>query len=157
MVGFKYKMSNIQQAIGCAQIERIDELFAGKRRIFQGYREGLAGIKGIAMNSEPVGTKNGFWMPTVVFDKSSGITREMMQSALAREEIDARVFFSSTIELADVSASPGNDIAYSISMRAINLPSYHDMTSEELRHVCNAVANLAISERRLYDWGYLTE
>ncbi|MCR4298355.1 MAG: DegT/DnrJ/EryC1/StrS family aminotransferase, partial [Gallionella sp.] len=37
MVGFKYKMSNIQAAIGCAQMERIDELVAGKRRIFTYY------------------------------------------------------------------------------------------------------------------------
>lgn len=147
MVGFKYKMSNIQAAIGCAQIERIDELFVGKRRIFQGYREGLAGIKSIAMNPEPAGTQNGFWMPTVVFDKASGITRETMQSALASEKIDARVFFHPLSSLPMFQPQPSNHIAYSIPMRAINLPSYHDITSEELHHVCDVVANLAISGR----------
>ena len=41
MVGFKYKMSNVQAAIGCAQIERIEELIAGKRAVFRYYRERL--------------------------------------------------------------------------------------------------------------------
>ena len=39
MIGFKYKMSNIEAAIGCAQVERIDELIAGKRRVFEFYTE----------------------------------------------------------------------------------------------------------------------
>ncbi len=65
MVGFKYKMSNIQAAIGCAQVERVDELITRKRQIFLYYRDRLGGIDGIEMNPEPDGTRNGYWMPTV--------------------------------------------------------------------------------------------
>lgn len=147
MVGFKYKMSNIQAAIGCAQLERIEELIAGKRQIFQSYRERLTEVKSIAMNPEPAGTQNGFWMPTVVFAKASGVTREAAQSALASQNIDARVFFHPLSSLPMFHPQLGNHMAYSIPMRAINLPSYHDITSENLRYVCNVVANLAISER----------
>ena len=43
MVGFKYKMSNIQAAIGCGQLERIDALIGRKREILHRYRELLAG------------------------------------------------------------------------------------------------------------------
>ena len=52
MVGFKYKMSNIQAALGCAQMERIDELIGRKREIFAAYRDGLAGLP-VAMNPSP--------------------------------------------------------------------------------------------------------
>ena len=44
VVGFKYKISNLQAAIGCAQLERIDELILRKRRIFQTYRELLSDL-----------------------------------------------------------------------------------------------------------------
>ena len=67
MVGFKYKMSNIQAALGCAQMERIDELIGRKREIFAAYRDGFAGMP-VAMNPEPEGCRNGYWMPTIVFE-----------------------------------------------------------------------------------------
>src|SRR5437899_8638188 len=67
VVGFKYKMSNIQAAIGCAQMERFDELIAGKRRVFEYYSVHLDGLP-LRMNPEPAGTANGFWMPTIVVD-----------------------------------------------------------------------------------------
>ncbi|MEO8000051.1 MAG: DegT/DnrJ/EryC1/StrS family aminotransferase, partial [Gemmatimonadaceae bacterium] len=92
-VGFKYKMSNVQAAIGCAQIERVQALVDRKREIMAIYRRGLSDIVGVRMNPEPIGTVNGAWMPTVVFDKETGVTREMLQAAFAEENIDARVFF----------------------------------------------------------------
>lgn len=147
MVGFKYKMSNIQAAIGCAQMERIEDLTRRKREILAVYRESLEKLPGLSMNPEPKGTVNGAWMPTVVFTKASGVTREMVQSALVSQNIDARVFFHPLSSLPMFHPQLGNHMAYSIPMRAINLPSYHDITPENLRDVCSVVANLAISER----------
>jgi len=63
VVGYKYKLSNVQAAIGCGQLERIAELEARKRAILRNYRELLADCKGVAMNPEPAGTQNGAWMP----------------------------------------------------------------------------------------------
>lgn len=94
MIGFKYKMSNIQAAIGCGQMERIDELVDRKREILAYYRQVLEPLPGVVgMNPEPEGTVNGAWMPTVVFSEESGVTREKLQTAFDKEDIDARVFF----------------------------------------------------------------
>ena len=139
LVGFKYKMSNIQAAIGCAQLERIDELVAGKRRIFEAYRTGFADLDGVTMNPEPQGTQNGYWMPTVVFDSATGITRESLQAALQAEGADARVFFHPLSSLPMFSPIPTNTFAYDIPARAINLPSYHDMGVAELMRVIGVV------------------
>ena len=68
MVGFKYKMSNIQAALGCAQMERVAELIGRKRQIFHYYRDRLRDSPGVRMNPEPNNIVNGAWMPTVVFD-----------------------------------------------------------------------------------------
>jgi perosamine synthetase len=135
MVGFKYKMSNVQAAIGCAQLERVGELVARKRAILAGYRERLADLPAISMNPEPAGTVNGAWMPTAVFDRSVGVTREVLQRAFAEENVDARVFFHPLSGLPMFAPRRGNRNAWDIPGRAINLPSYHDMTESELDRV----------------------
>lgn len=136
MVGFKYKMSNLQAAIGCAQMERVAELVARKRAILAGYRERLAGLPGVALNPEPPGTVNGAWMPTAVFDASTGVTREALQAAFRAENIDARVFFHPLSGLPMFRERRGNRHAWDIPGRAINLPSFHDITDGELDRVC---------------------
>ena len=142
MVGFKYKMSNIQAALGCAQMERIEALTSRKREIFQAYNEGLAGVEGISMNPEPAGTQNGFWMPTVVFDESTGITSERLTAAFAAENIDARVFFHPLSVIPPFAGSPGGKWAGDIPNRAINIPSFHDITDEEQRRVVQVVREI---------------
>jgi perosamine synthetase len=145
MVGFKYKMSNIQAAIGCAQLERIDELTCRKREILSYYRERLAEFPGLSMNPEPAGVVNGAWMPTVVFDHSLGIAREMLQAVFAEENIDARVFFYPLSGLPPFEKNNINPLATSIPERAVNLPSYHDMTIVEQDMVISPLLNITKS------------
>lgn len=138
-LGFKYKISNIQAAIGLAQMERIEELTRRKREILSGYRERLAGLRGISLNPEPEHTVNGAWMPTAVFAPETGVTRELLQELFAAENIDARVFFwplSSFPMFEDVRS---NVVAWDMPGRAINLPSYHDMTDEDQDRVCRVL------------------
>lgn len=135
MVGFKYKMSNVQAAIGCAQLERIEELIDRKRDIFSFYRKGLAPLRGVTLNPEPSGQLNGVWMPTVVFDPAAAVTREKLQAAFNAENIDARVFFHPLSGLSMFEPQTQNRLAWSIPTRAINLPSFHDMTDSEQSRV----------------------
>jgi perosamine synthetase len=139
MVGFKYKISNIQAAIGCAQTERIEELISRKRDILAYYRERLETLPGVRMNPEPVGTINGAWMPTTVFDAQTGVTREKLQAAFADENIDARVFFHALSSLPMFEERQQNCYALDIPIRAINLPSYHDMTTAEQERVVRVI------------------
>lgn len=141
-VGFKYKISNIQAAIGCAQMERIGELTDRKREILSTYRQSLGGFPGVAMNPEPFGTINGGWMPTVVFAPETSVTREKLQAAFAEENADARVFFWPLSSLPMFEPSKSNVNAWSIPGRAINLPSYHDLTHSDLLRVAEVVRKL---------------
>jgi perosamine synthetase len=142
MLGFKYKMSNIQAAIGCGQMERIDELITRKREIFKSYREQFSSLSGISMNPEHEGTQNGFWMPTLVFEHSTGITRERLQAAFASVNIDARVFFWPLTALSAFKTKLQNQVSYDIPGRAINLPSYHDLSRSELARVVEVIHKL---------------
>lgn len=139
MLGFKYKLSNIQAAIGCAQTERIEELVGRKRAILHRYEDLLNGCSGVSMNPEPTGTVNGSWMPTLVFAPETGVTRERLQAVFAAADIDARVFFYPLSSLPMFPSRPENRVAWDIPGRAINLPSFHDMTDEEQRRVVDLV------------------
>lgn len=142
VVGFKYKMSNVQAAIGCAQMERIEELVARKREILAYYRERLEKLPGVRMNPEPPGTVNGAWMPTVVFAPETGITRDKLQVEFAAANIDARVFFWPLSGLPMFDSKPANHRAWNTPMRAINLPSYHDITETQLDRVCAVIRSM---------------
>src|SRR5450759_200627 len=147
VVGFKYKMSNIQAAIGCAQMERVEELIGRKRDILTYYRERLEVLSGVSMNPEPTGTVNGAWMPTVVFDAQTGVTRESLQAACAAENIDARVFFYPLSSLPMFDDQPQNRLAWAIPMRAIDLPSFHDLTRAEQDRVANVIGRVLAGVR----------
>lgn len=149
-VGFKYKMSNIQAAIGCAQMERIEELIARKREIFAFYHDNLAKLPGVNMNPEPDGTINGAWMPTVVFAEGAGITREKLQAAFAEENIDARVFFWPLSTLPTFEPVKKNPKAWEIPERAINLPSFHDMSVNDMNRVINVIAGLTSASSKCF-------
>jgi perosamine synthetase len=91
------------------------------------------------MNPEPPGTQNGFWMPTVVFAQSTGVTRENLVNAFRAEEIDARVFFWPLSGLPQFEAVEGNVNSWSIPSRAINLPSFHTISEHQVEQISDVV------------------
>lgn len=137
-LGFKYKMSNLQAAIGCAQLERIDQLLAGKRRVFEYYARHLGDLP-LRMNPEPPGTVNGYWMPTFVVDSGVEFDRDALLAAFTAEQIDGRVFFWPMTTLPMFEAQSANKISYDIYRRAMNLPSYHDMDEGQMARVTAVV------------------
>jgi hypothetical protein len=109
--------------------------------------ERLAALPSVSMNPEPPGTLNGFWMPTVVFSKESGITREKLVAAFQEADIDARVFFWPLSSLPMFPPRPDNHVAWDIPGRAFNLPSYHEMTSKDISRVVEILHNVTSTVR----------
>jgi perosamine synthetase len=138
VVGYKYKMSNLQAAIGCAQMERIDDLIAAKRRIFSYYSERLRDLP-LKMNPETAGMQNGFWMPTIVVDEGVPFNRETLLAAFKADGIDGRVFFWPLSMMPMFVPQTKNGVSYSLFERAVNLPTYHDLTEAEMDRVINLV------------------
>jgi perosamine synthetase len=81
-------------------------------------------------------------MPTVVFSRESGVTRESLQDGFRKEEIDARVFFWPLSGLPMFEPKKENIHAWDIPGRAINLPSYHDLTHDQIKDVCDIIIDL---------------
>jgi perosamine synthetase len=142
MVGFKYKMSNIQAAIGCAQMERTDELISRKRRIFELYKEKLKGLP-LSLNPEPPDCQNGYWMVTIVVDDGIPFDRDFLLQEFKKNNIDGRVFFwplSLVRNNDDRFIKAGdNSVSYGLYNRAVNLPCYHDITEGDVDRVVGCV------------------
>lgn len=134
IVGFKYKISNLQAAVGCAQMERVHDLIAGKRRIFAYYADHFRDLP-LKMNPEPAGTTNGFWMPTIVVDDGVAFNRELLLATFKEDNIDGRVFFWPLSMLPMFKKKPENVMSYKLYERAVNLPTYHDLTEVEMDRI----------------------
>jgi len=136
--GYKYKMSNLQAAMGCAQIERAEELINKKREIFSWYETLLAHLP-CQLNPELPGTKNSYWMPTAIIDKSVNFNRESFFELMKENNIDSRPFFYPLSSLPMFEKRPENKVAYDIYERGINLPSHHDLNREQIEYVCSVI------------------
>ncbi len=142
-VAFKYKMSSLQAALGQAQLDRLDELVDGKRRIFGWYQERLGHLPYLQLNAEPAGTFNSYWMSTVVIDASVGVTKEDLAARLAERGVATRPFFhqlSSLPAYADATdshrARDANATSRRLGRYGLNLPSALRLTEDDVDYAC---------------------
>jgi perosamine synthetase len=142
MVGFKYKMSNIQAAIGCAQMERVEILSRKKRCIFSIYQDYLKDLP-IRMNPEPAGCTNGYWMPTFVVNDGVPFDRDVLIDMFKAKGVDARVFFwpLSSILAGGRKAFNKPYASETICLRALNLPSHHNLSDADAAYVSNILSD----------------
>lgn len=138
-LGYKFKMSNIEAALGCAQLERLEEILAKKREIFNWYAMFFADITGIHLNPEPADTVNSYWMPTLVFDKSLDVDSHHLIQYLKNIGIEARPFFFPLSSLPMFETVSRNKIAHGLYKRAVNLPSNFSLTKAEVKTVCEGI------------------
>jgi len=145
-VAFKYKMSSMQAALGLAQLERVEELLDYKRKIFAWYEKELADVEGVTMNCEAPGTKNVYWMVTIILDERYGLKKDRLMELMSEQNIDCRPFFhplSSIPAYEDMEqarrARQRNHVSYKIAPYGLNLPSGLNMTEEKVNRVCNAL------------------
>ena len=148
-VGYKYKMSGLQAAFGLAQLERLEELVTRKRAIFSWYAERLGDVPGLTLNHETPGTRNTYWMVTMVVDPEYRLQQPEMMAHFDRYQIETRPFFHPLSSQPAFSHAPDasdaarrNVQSYDISPRAINLPSALLLEEEQVDRVCGAVRDL---------------
>ncbi len=132
--GYKYKISNVQAAIGCAQVERIDELIQKKRKIFNWYKE-LTESLPVKINIEKENTKNGYWLPTIIFNEDLKVKIDDIFKYGRSKGTDFRPFFVPLSSLPFFEKNKSNAISYKLFKNGINLPSFHDMSFDDCKYV----------------------
>jgi perosamine synthetase len=146
MLGYKYKMSNLQAALGCAQLSRAEELVGRKREILFAYSQALSDLAGVTLNQELPDTRIGAWMPTVAWSSELPLSSQALLLSFAASSIDARPVFAPLSTLPFVGGTRPATHAAAFYENAVNLPSFHDMTTEDIQRV-SAVVRDAIPRK----------
>lgn len=148
-VGYKYKMSNLQAALGLAQLERIDELVEKKRQIFAWYKEALQDLSFLSLNPDSPDVFNSYWMTTVLFEKLIFRTKFDVIKKLNEHGISTRPFFDPLSSLKAYEenedskrAGQSNKVSYGISCRGINLPSSAHLSKMNVQEIKNIFAKI---------------
>jgi len=140
-IGYKYKMSNIQAALGLAQLERIDELIDKKRQIYNWYKAKLGGVKGIKLSTEKEFAKSIHWMASIILEDSYKQSREYFTDKLKERNIDTRPFFPQMSNF-PMFKKADNPVSEFVGKRGINLPTPLNLTREQSDYVSDNVLDL---------------
>jgi perosamine synthetase len=127
--------------MGCAQIERADELIEKKRENFQWYKEIFHDEAHFKMNPELPGTYNSYWMPTLLIDHRFKVDRDGLIAYLKNNGIDSRPFFYPLSSLPMFEDRRSNTVAYDLYHRGINLPSHQDLSAGDAGYVAEKILN----------------
>lgn len=148
-VAYKYKMSAVQASLGLAQLSRIDELVALKKRNFAWYRMEFPREGDLRLNPEISGVDSTYWLVTALFEARQCRTKEGLLQALADKGIEGRPFFYPLSSLPAYSGSnqarlarERNVVSYSLSPRGINLPSAMNLTRKQVHYVSQCLREL---------------
>ncbi|MGF6900988.1 DegT/DnrJ/EryC1/StrS family aminotransferase [Paraburkholderia sp. GAS348] len=134
VIGFNYRMTNLCAAIGCAQMESIDDLIAKKQQIAEWYRQSLVGLPVRTHDTNPR-TQHSYWMVSILVDDAR--ERDALRAALQLDGIETRPLFYPVHQM-EMYAAPGQNfpVADDISRRGINLPSYPALMRDDITFIC---------------------
>lgn len=143
-VGYNYRMTNVQAAVGCAQLERLEEFLAKKRYIREYYEHNLRDISGITFFPESPWGKSTCWFSGIVIDEDLGIGAREICSRLKEEGIESRSFWKPVhlqqpYQSADCSSM---EVTGKIWNSIVTLPCSTGIADEELKFTVSAVKRI---------------
>jgi len=140
IIGFNYRMTNIQAAIGLAQMERIDQLVGDRKRVAGWYAERLHDVSGLTLPGRAPRVENVFWLYSILVRDRA--TRDQLMAGLAEAGIETRPFFypvHSFPMYRQCRADNGCPVASDLSTRGLNLPTSSYLTEEDIDVIAAAV------------------
>ena len=141
-LGYNYRMTNLQAAIGLAQAEQLEKFVAARRAHAAHYTELLKKIPGIVTPPEAEWVTNVFWMYGITLEPEFGLSRDQLRQALARRGIETRTFFipmhCQPIYF-DSYLGQRFPVAEDLCKRGLYLPSASNLTREDVKTVVEAI------------------
>lgn len=141
-IGFNYRMTNLQAALGCAQMEMIDAIIENKRRVAGLYAKQLSGLEGLRLPVERPYARNVYWMYHVVLNDSVGTRRDAVMKRMLDRGIETRPGFI-PYNLQDIFIRKGLTrpelcpVANRVASGGFYLPSSPTLSEEEIQYVAN--------------------
>jgi len=149
-LGNNYRLTNLQAALGLAQMERIDEIIKKKRWIGKAYTERFQDIPGVQLPTEEAWAKQIYWMYGMVLDKSTGMDALGFADKLKAKGVETRPFFLGMHEQPvfhrmGLFRSENHPVAERIARQGLYLPSGLTITESQIDQVCETVAAILVS------------
>lgn len=143
-IGYNYRMTNIQAAIGLAQIENI-QLFLAKRREIAGwYNKYLSGIPGITLPVIRKYATHSWWLYSILVDQEYGESRDAVMARLSENGVESRPFFYPMHVMPVYSGCDTPfDVATAVARMGINLPTFYDLCEHHVVHVAKLLRRIS--------------
>lgn len=145
--GFNFRMTNMQAALGAAQIGRLESIVARKRRVARWYLDRLQGARGLRLPVERPWAVNVYWMVGVVLDQECPVARDELAERLRREGIESREFFvpmhlQPAFRKRGLFGNTRLPVAEFLGDRGMYLPSSHTLDESTVARVCDAIRGI---------------
>jgi perosamine synthetase len=147
-VGYNYRMTNMQAALGLGQTESVDTFLAHKKWMASNYTSQLKDIDGLRLPITKDYAENVYWMYGILVENSFPLTKDELRSALQEKGVDTRDFFYSISSMPIADPYRTDDkypVTQDISKRGFYLPSGLALTEEQLTYVCDVIKEIATS------------
>jgi perosamine synthetase len=143
-LGYNCRMTNLQAALGVAQIQRMDQIIARKRWMGAAYTERLAGIAGLQLPVEEPWARQVYWMYGLLLDESAGYDAVSFARRLHDEGVETRPFFlgmheQPVFQQMGLFLGEHYPVAERLARQGLYLPSGLGLTEQQLEEVCTAV------------------
>lgn len=141
-IGYNYRMTNLQAALGVAQFERIDALIERRREIFAAYQEGLRGLP-VRLNATAPWAQNVYWLICAEFPEFTADQRDDLMRRLKERGVDSRPYFYPISDMPMYRQDPAlTPEAHAASARGLCLPTYSNLTDQDVATICSILRSV---------------
>ncbi len=139
--GFNYRITNLQAALGVAQLERIEDFLGRRAEVMDWYRHEVRTSEGIRLNRVKNWAKSAYWMVCLEVDGFDTARRDEFMQALKVRGIDSRPYFCTMSSMPMYEQAP-LPVAARKAQIGLNLPSYYELTRSEVQRIGSAVNDI---------------
>jgi len=149
-IGYNYRLTNVQAAIGCAQVEKVDELVESRRKNAQLYSSLLKNVRGLTLPPEASWAKNVYWMYGILVQPEFGMSMPELMEELKKRGIETRTFFIGMHKQPcykrpnpQFHKLSGNyPISDELESKGLYLPSSSHLTKDQITHIAEKIQEI---------------
>lgn len=147
VLGYNFRMTGYQAAMGVAQLSKIERIIEEKRRIAHTYNRYLSDIPGLQLPAELDWARNVYWMYALTVKPGFGLTRDQLVTKLAEMGIETRTFFCPMNQQPCLREIPGFradplPVADEIWTTGLYLPSTHTLSEQQIQQIADAIRDI---------------
>lgn len=147
VIGYNYRMTNMQAAVGVAQMEKLDYILAAKQNIGTLYNRGLNDIPGLVLQPQASWAQPVCWLYSVVVDEEKfGLSRDTLMDMLKARGIDSRPLFPPMHLQPVYKTDQTLPVSESLSRNGLSLPSSITLKTTEIERIINAIREIRFAK-----------